>query len=65
MKRIGVALSSLATGALLVLVTWSPVMGQPGQAGRGGGQVMQCEENFNAKDKKIILRKIVRMVGGL
>ena len=54
MKRIGVALSSLAMAALLVPVTWSPALGQPGQpgqAGRGGGQMMQCEENFTAMDK--------------
>jgi hypothetical protein len=34
MKRIGVALSSLAMAALLVWVVWSPALGQPGQAGR-------------------------------
>jgi len=51
MKRILVALTTLATAALLVTVVSSPALGQPGQAGRGGGQVMQCEENFNAMDK--------------
>ncbi len=51
MKRIGVARSSLAMAALLVPITWSPALGQPGQAGRGGGQMMQCEENFTAMDK--------------
>ena len=50
MKQIGVALSFLAMAALLVSVTWCPAFAQPGQAGRGGGQMMQCEEKFSAMD---------------
>jgi hypothetical protein len=50
MNRMGIVLASLALAALLVPVSWIPALGQAGQSGRGGGQMMQCEENFNAMD---------------
>ncbi len=50
MKRHGIGLLSLALTALFVPVSWSPALGQAGQSGRGGGQMMQCEENFNSLD---------------
>lgn len=50
MKRIGFVLCFLAMAALLVPITWSSALAQPGQAGRGGSRMMQCEENFAAMD---------------
>lgn len=45
-KRIGLALSSLAMAALLVPITWNHALAQGGR-----GQMMQCEENFTSMDK--------------
>lgn len=46
----GIGFSLLFVTALLVPFTCSPAMGQLGQTGRGGGQMMRCEENFTAMD---------------